>query len=643
MEGEEPPAELDARKSQLASMKKTTLDFSFCEDAGMGDDFASASTSEEIATQIMAELGHLTKAARSAEKILTAVLRALDERHGWKADEPVVAASVGVLHQAFAEQHHQFLLFTVLLRHASSADHLSVSERACLIRLAVNEGLSQERHFLSAVLAQCLTHLPAQLPLLADVPVLGSATSTSGGELDVPKPLPKANGNMEEEDLRTAVLDSIAEVSGSIEDTGVLVDELTRILAQLRLPNGLGKGDSADAVVAVLECVAAALRAVVLRPDEGRKIPFSKKNDMFLELLSLHLSLPALPRLQIHRLLQILVPAGIGESTLPPALVSGFLTAVYNELLDANLVPESFVAIAGTFAVVMRSSDARGWVTGLQFVNLLVTMALKDHETSSLALGAVRQGAIILLANTSLLQLSMVVDCPDLETATLDTGDILKPCLRISITNAGQMQAFSQAFPDKLDRQATEQLRNLCESEPDLPGRLIKLGCKVSSLRNAFGSQLEDMLGTCFSPDSSDGIPQRAKRPLSQGRCSTPEGSISPCEPEATEQTRAMDFSRKVLAVLSKGSSWKEGPYQMPRPRSVQELLAVDENDADTTKNSTGGDNGGEEDEPDGKKTTSRTAALKSVLSMLDREHGSDGKTNSLNMDDLVLGLDPIS
>lgn len=58
-------------------------------------------------------------------------------------------------------------------------------------------------------------------------------------------------------------------------------------------------------------------------------------------------------------------------------LAYGFLTAFYNELMDTGTLPESFVAIAGTFIVVMENSSTKSHADGLQLVHTLWKMAIK--------------------------------------------------------------------------------------------------------------------------------------------------------------------------------------------------------------------------------------------------------------------------
>ena len=91
------------------------------------------------------------------------LLNQLDERHGWLGAE-IVGTSFDVMHDAFAREHQQFLMFKILLRHAAKDTGLPFPERISLIKRALEEGLSQDSQMAVLVLSQCLDCLHRQLP-----------------------------------------------------------------------------------------------------------------------------------------------------------------------------------------------------------------------------------------------------------------------------------------------------------------------------------------------------------------------------------------------------------------------------------------------------------------------------------------------
>ena len=91
------------------------------------------------------------------------MLNQLDERHGWLGAE-IVGTAFDVMHDAFAREHQQLLLFKILLRHAAKDAHLPFPERISLIKRSLEEGLSQDSQMAVLVLSQCLDCLHRQLP-----------------------------------------------------------------------------------------------------------------------------------------------------------------------------------------------------------------------------------------------------------------------------------------------------------------------------------------------------------------------------------------------------------------------------------------------------------------------------------------------
>ena len=109
----------------------------------------------------------------------------------------------------------------------------------------------------------------------------------------------------------------------------------------------------------------------------------AKHSHMLKELLSLNLALPTIPRLQVHRLSQIVAQLETDTKLLDPALVSGFLTAFHSELTDPCSVPELFAAISRTFNAMMSRSCMVGATTGLQLVHTLWVFSIKVSITAT--------------------------------------------------------------------------------------------------------------------------------------------------------------------------------------------------------------------------------------------------------------------
>lgn len=189
-----------------------------------------------------------------------------------------------MMRDAYARQHQQFLLFTVLLRHAAAASALPIKERTSLIQLAIDEGLMQDIHLSTSVLVHCLAHLPMQLPppaLRRDGLIqIAPGTNTrqafpkvpvSAGMRSVERhPLgdsPTKIGDPAEFILRDTILHGIGRIAERAEGAMQLIDTLLGLFKKFNWPAEEGEHVAGEEIP-VLECVLAAAEAACTFPDK---------------------------------------------------------------------------------------------------------------------------------------------------------------------------------------------------------------------------------------------------------------------------------------------------------------------------------------------------------------------------------------
>lgn len=202
-----------------------------------------------------------------------------DIRKNWSNPE-VVFSVFGMMRDAYTRYHHQFLLFTVLLRHAAAATYLPANEQTSAIQLAIHEGLTQDVHLMVTVLAHLMAYLPCQLPPLVPrheelIYTVPDSITLGQPQLSDDKRMPmqresfpmhplgdniSKGGDVEEIALRNVILGGIWAVASRVEDTAQLIDTLHGFIARFNRP--LTKGDWSECEeTAILECVVSAARA----------------------------------------------------------------------------------------------------------------------------------------------------------------------------------------------------------------------------------------------------------------------------------------------------------------------------------------------------------------------------------------------
>lgn len=190
-----------------------------------------------------------------------------------------------MMRDAYARNHQQFLLFTVLLRHAAGPSSLPISERTSLIQLAINEGLMQDVHLTVSVLVHCLAHLPSLLPppvfttgecmVPCASPHGCSSTMSSRKNLATPQRSaemsPQADSSrpshLLDGALRYTILFGLKQIASRAEDAIQLMDTLLGVIGRFTFPCAEGGWTSSEET-SLLECVVKSAEAVFTFPEE---------------------------------------------------------------------------------------------------------------------------------------------------------------------------------------------------------------------------------------------------------------------------------------------------------------------------------------------------------------------------------------
>lgn len=208
-----------------------------------------------------------------------------------------------MMRDAYARQHQQFLLFTVLLRHAAAASALPIKERTSLIKLSIKEGLMQDIHLSTSVLVHCLAHLPRQLPppALRQHGLIQIAPDTKIRQaFPYPRPVstgikvverhplgdsPTKIGDPAEFILRDTILHGVGRIAERVEGAMQLVDTLLGLFKKFNWPVEEEEHAPGEEIP-VLECVLAAAEAACTFPDKVCSILEHAQPSVFCDAIS---------------------------------------------------------------------------------------------------------------------------------------------------------------------------------------------------------------------------------------------------------------------------------------------------------------------------------------------------------------------
>eukprot|EP00210_Caulerpa_lentillifera_P006064 g5794.t1 len=535
----------------------TAFDFAFTARIGnIDEDLISSNGPGVMAAQVLTELGHLAREATSAERILTVLLDQLDQRHYWQGTI-VVKRSFDVMHEAFAREHQQFLLFKILIKHAANAKSMEFGERISLIKIALEEGLGQDPQFAVLVLGQCLDCLHHQLPrpkcdvrnelipVATDFSSPCSIHESRGSRLGTN--LESTSMEYNEEMLRSVILSGIAEIARRVEGALQLVDVLIGVLdkrdhafiydQELRLSNSN---------LALFECIMAAAQALMELPEEGGKLPARVFHHTIYHLLGLLSGLPAAQTVYIQGTLRMILLVGPKGVPLTDDLIHSVLSSIYNQLRNSENSPHNFSEMSALFYTLMSKSGFSGWTEGLQFIKSLWKEALGESEERFFhGLDSAHIVAILFFANQCLITIEKLIGSQSLSEARLPhVKKAIDPCLKPSRQFGGVLAYSASGFPLEINYRCTEVLNWLRKdsSVEDLTSRIV---VRLKEQEEFTEKSYEEVIETPFIPEEQHVVLQRHKLSLSR--------SLTGEESFASESAKDVErWSKTVYQLYNK-------------------------------------------------------------------------------------------
>jgi len=557
----------------------TSFDFGFTlRTANFGEDFMIADGPGPVAAQVLRELGNLTRAARSAERILSVLLSQLDERHGWLGAE-IVGTSFDVMHDAFAREHQQFLLFKILLRHAANATYLPFPERISLIKRALEEGLSQDSQMAVLVLSQCLDCLHRQLPKHKFdtenefIPVAtdfgNRHTRSVSGICKLAGLQIVTNAEQDEKTLRSVILCGIVEMARRVEGAMQLVDTLLGVLDkrdQVDLGEGsvLQKGTN----ISLFECVMAAAEALGDLPEGSGRLPVRKFDNTIYKLLGIVADLPPAQAVYVQGILRMILPVGPKDTSLSNTQTTSVLSSIYATLKNDGNMPYNFSELSALFYTLMSKSTVKCQIKSLQFVRTLWTEAMDSREESRFHdCTAAHTVSVLFLANQCLLSVGMFLGASELMAARLPfVEDALNPSLKPSRQFGGVLAYTTGGYTDDVIENSQGALAKLRHefSGVELADRIIKAVQDNELVNQEYGDKLGDMIRETFVPEGHLVYHHRQKIGLTR-TTTPPEESLSK---DAAEELR-----QRTHWMLSKSNSSRQSHLSNYSISSASEIL----------------------------------------------------------------------
>ncbi|GMH37323.1 hypothetical protein BSKO_05196 [Bryopsis sp. KO-2023] len=626
---------LSARRN-LEHTKSTSMDFNFLGTLNIPDELALASTPSNVASEVMSALGSLTRAAGNAEAVLQCLLQQLDERKDWSGGE-VVRTVFDMMHFAFSREHQQFLLFTVVMRHAAFANHLPLSERTCLIQLAINEGLLQDIHLSVSVLVHCLAHLPLQLPppvqrqdgLIRTAPEIQVRTEIPNSFFPEAQKLgrerlrsvgrdplgdsPKKVGDPKEDALRCVILQGIGKIAERVEGAMQLMDTLLGVLTRFNHPM-VEEEVAKEEEIAVLECVLAAAEAAAGFPEETARLPTRKYEQAMQELVALlcNLSTPQ-SKVLVYRLIRLTLP--LAPSPNHPLLhihVVNFLSAVYHGVASAENQPEIFAEMAATFGAVMERSPTKSRISAVQLMHTLWGEASNHLGNSRLVgLDSTQRCAVLLLCRSMIGSLSstMRFEIDSKAWAAADLEQILQPSLKL---DGHVLLGGTAAFPMSMEDHCSSFLSSVSAPRDSVKTALVEALRGHEPTLAEFPHGVVDLIGSDFTPESLGILQAVSQTSLN----STPDSSLATSDAESGQ-----DWSKRVMKFWRSSSSWK---------REHGSQILIDSQDFLRT-----GGSAAAEKEPS-------KLTLGDVLKIVDESGVGETEEEGLDFNELVLDMDPM-
>eukprot|EP00210_Caulerpa_lentillifera_P007273 g6955.t1 len=540
----------------------TSFDFAFTVRTGDFDnDFLRSDGPSTVAAQVLRELGHLSRGARSAEQILTVLLNQFDRRHDWQGAE-IIQLTFDVMHEAFAREHQQFLFFKILLKHAANANSLEFEERISLIKIALEEGLGQDSQLAVLVLGQCLDCLHHQLPKpRSDVEneLIPVATDFSDqpttGQIMVSSRIGVSQETLNEETLRDVILSGIAQIARRVEGSMQLVDTLLGVLDKREHSFNYNHELQLPTVnLALFECVMAAAQALSDLPEEGGRLPARMFDSTIYQLLGMLSELPPIQAVYVQGTLRMMLLVSPKGQSLTTGQIHSLLSSIYNAVKNNGNSPHNYSEFSALFYTLMSKSDLSGWMKGLQFVHSLWKEALDESEQSHFyEMDSTHLLAILFFANQCLVTIGKLIGSENLSESRLPlVKDALDPCLKPSRQFGGVLSYSASGFLPEIAQRAPEvlgQLRFALKSI-DLskkihePLQLVKEGDLVD------GKNFDEFLKTPFIPEDQHCFLQRQKLGLS--RSGTVDESL---HGETTDLGAVEEWSKRVYWMYNKSSS----------------------------------------------------------------------------------------
>lgn len=581
----------------------TSFDFAFTVRTGdVDNDFLRSDGPGTVAAQVLRELGHLSRGARSAEQILTVLLSQLDSRHDWQGTE-IVHRSFDVMHEAFARENQQFLFFKILLKHAANADSLEFNERVSLIKIALEEGLKQDSQLAVLVLGQCLDCLHRQLPKPRSeagndlIPVAtdfftqqsvgvesrGVRLGGEGGGGGVPEE------TLNEETLREVILSGIAQIARRVEGSMQLVDTLLGVLDNRELSFNCDNDEelrSSNSNLSLFECVMAAAQALSDLPEEGGRLPSRMFESTIYQLLGMLSELAPIQAVYLQGILRMILLVSPKNTPLNDGLIQSLLSSIYNAVKNNANSPHNYSEFSALFYTLMSKSGVSGWLKGLQFVHSLWREALDASEASHFCdSDSTHLTSILLLANQCLITIGKLIGSQKLAESRLPyILEAVDPCLKPSRQFGGVLAYSAGGFSPEVALRCSEVLEQLRKDSnlEELSSRIVEkldlgLGLLEGTQKIA-GMSIEEYLETPFIPEDQHFFFQKQKLGLSRSvTVNESQNGDSPC-PEAVEA-----WSKKVYWMYNKSSSHSRNSG-LPNPdrlNSIERLSSgfLDSND----------------------------------------------------------------
>lgn len=556
----------------------TSFDFRFSlRMTNVGEDFFTADGPGPVAAQVLRELGNLTRAARSAEKIINVLLRQLDERHGWLGTE-IVGTAFDVMHDAFAREHQQFLLFKILLRHASQATYLPFQERIALITRSLEEGLSQDSQISVLVLSQSLECLHRQLPkprMDSENELIPAATDFSPSiykdqsGLCKLAPLQQATtAEQDEKTLRSVVLCGIVEMARRVEGAIQLVDTLLGVLDK-REQVLLNEDESMqkEINISLLECLMAAAEALADLPEEAGRLPTRKFDDTICKLLGIVSDLPPAQTVYVQGILRLILPLGPKDTPLSEVQTTSVLSSMYESLKHSGNNPHNFSELSALFYTLMTKSTVRGWIKGLKFVHTIWSEALDRSSSSRFnENSAAHILSVLFLANQCIVSLGMLLGAPKLSEARLPlVEETVNPNLKPSRQFAGVLAYTTGGYSDQVVEKCEVVLGKLREelAGVKLEERLIQSLEDNELVKQEFGDTVGDVIRGVFIPEGHLLHNQRQKIGITR--------KITPSEAEPTEDI-AEELRGRISWMLPKSNSSRHSDVSSPGTNNSLDL-----------------------------------------------------------------------